>query len=98
MKSYFRGPSTSPEWSENEIASNSGRLVLRHQPARKVSRRNYRPNRIPALPSLAGKHVQLAINLIAPEGLVAKSFGASVDADRSVFGLLLPIDPSSERT
>ena len=43
---------------------------------------------------LAGKHVQLAINLIAPEGVVAKSFGASMDADRSVFGLLLPIDPS----
>ena len=59
MECCFRGRSTSPEWSENEIASHSGRLVLSELRRRDICLQFCQISRIPALAGLARKRICL---------------------------------------
>ena len=86
MKCCFLGRSTSPQWSENEIASNSGRLVLSELRRRSFCHPSDRPNRIPALVSLAGKRAWLAVNLMTVVRRLAKYFGHPVDQTEAQSG------------
>ena len=70
MKCCFGGRSTSPEWSEDEFASNSGRLVLSELGRWNIRRKVCRVNWILKLASMAGNRTSLAINLMTPAGLV----------------------------
>ena len=80
MKILFPSRLTSPEWSENEIAFNSGRFILSELRRTKTCHQSCRTKRIPALARRARKREAFAINLIPLAGLVATSFDASVDA------------------
>ena len=82
MKCCFRDRSRSPDWSENEIASNSGRFVLSELRRRNSCLQVGRINPILALAGLAGKRARSNIKLTTALGLVAASFDASVDAHR----------------
>lgn len=58
------------------------RLDLSEQRCRIICLPSCRLNLIPALAGMAKNYARLAINLIAPAGLVATLFGVPVDANR----------------
>ena len=70
MKCCFRGRSTFSQWGENEIASHSGRFILRELRCRNISRQFHQINSTPAIAGMARKRTFSAIHLMTREELV----------------------------